>query len=120
MQLDQGLLWTDDTKSVKRLSVLLTLLLVVVVGCCRVGCVVACLPVENACKFAQRNPNQTNVQDGSNNLWVHLRDCSVPKGLAYASTRIEVGLGVETLAANSNSSSLNDKDIRFDILQNNN
>ena len=65
MQLGQGLLWTDDTKSVKRLSVLLTLLLVVVVGCCRVGCVVACLPVENACKFAQRNPNQTNVQDGN-------------------------------------------------------
>ena len=72
VQLGQGLLWTDDTKSVKRLSVLLTLLLVVVLGCCRVGCVVACLPVENACKFAQRNPNQTNVQDG-NDLWVHLR-----------------------------------------------
>ena len=33
VQLDQGLLWTDDTKSVKRLSVLLTLLLVVVLGC---------------------------------------------------------------------------------------
>jgi hypothetical protein len=76
VQLGQGLLWTDDTKSVKRLSVLLTLLLVVVVGCCRVGCVALSL----ACRLKTRASSRREIPIKQMSKMVTIFGCTYEGG----------------------------------------